>query len=99
MGESQVSMRLTEDVVLCRSKIQSGSENKVCVYNSQRWDLNHYQFPTASQACCISGVLGFGLKVKWQVFGPAEQGVLREAQYQGPQGAGSNKRVLQDCCF
>lgn len=25
------------------------------------------------QACCIPGVLGFDLKVKWQVFGLAEQ--------------------------
>lgn len=68
----------------CAETIQSGSKNKDCVYNSQQWDLNNQQFPTTSKACCISGVLGFDLKVKWQVFGLAEQGVLRKAQYWCP---------------
>lgn len=69
-GEVQVSeLRATW---FCAEAVQSGSKNKDCVYNRQRGVLitnNSQQL----QACCIPGVLGFDLKVKWQVFGLAEQ--------------------------
>lgn len=54
------------------------------MYNSQQWDFNNQQFPTTSQPCCISGILGFELKVKWQVFSIEELYVLRKAQYWFP---------------
>lgn len=78
-GEVQVSVLHT--TWFCTEAIQSANRNKECVYNSQQWDFNNQQFPTASRACGISGILGFGLKVKWQVFGLEEQYVLRKAQH------------------
>lgn len=40
--------------------------------------------PNTSKACCISGILNFDLKVKWQVCCRKEQYVARKAQCRFP---------------
>lgn len=76
------SFRASSNLVFVQK--QSSNKNKDCMYNSQQWDFNNQQFPTTSQPCCISGILGFELKVKWQVFSIEELYVLRKAQYWFP---------------
>lgn len=68
----------------CTEAVQSGNKNKDCMYDNQQWDFNNQQFPRTSKPCCISGILGFELKVKRQVFRIEELCVLRKAQYRFP---------------
>lgn len=84
MSDGEVPVSMLQATWFCTDAVQSRNKNKECMYNNQQWDLNNQQFPSTSKPCCISGILGFELRVKWQVFSIEELCVLRKAQCRFP---------------